>query len=86
MMQQELYAGLQTVFNAVFKRRDITLTPELSAKDVPGYDSFRHVSLIVAAEKHFKITLTGSDIDELNNIGDLARAIERRCAEIRKPT
>jgi acyl carrier protein len=81
MTEPDIYAGLQRVFNAVFKRSDITITPALSAKDVPGWDSFRYVSMIVAAEKHFRIKLTGDDIDELNNIGDLAQVIARRCAD-----
>jgi len=86
MTEPDIYAGLQTVFNAVFKRRDITITPQLSARDVPGWDSFRYVSMIVAAEKHFRIKLTGADIDELNNIGDLAKVIALRCAERSKST
>jgi acyl carrier protein len=75
MTEGEVYRGLQTVFDSVFRRRDITLTPDLSAADVPGWDSFRYVSLIMETEEHFGIKFLGPDIDELKNIGDLAQAV-----------
>jgi acyl carrier protein len=75
MTEAEIYGGLQTVFDAVFRRQDIKLTPELTAADVPGWDSFRYVSLIMATEQHFNIEFLGSDIDDLKSIGDLARAV-----------
>jgi hypothetical protein len=37
MTEVEIYNGLQSVFDTVFRRRDIKLTPELSAADVPGW-------------------------------------------------
>lgn len=80
MTEEEIYVGLQTVFSAVFRRHDIQITPRLSARDVPGWDSFRHVSMIMATEEYFKIKLPNSDIDELENIGDLAKAVAKMIA------
>jgi acyl carrier protein len=75
MTEAEIYQQLQSVFNAVFRRQDIKLTPELAAADVPGWDSFRYISLIMATEKHFHTKFQGPEIDDLKNIGDLVRAI-----------
>ncbi len=75
MTETEIYDGLQSIFDGVFRRQDIKLTPELTAADVPGWDSFRYVSLIMATEQHFNIQFLGPDIDDLKNIGDLARAV-----------
>lgn len=80
MNEPEIYEGLQTVFNTVFRRDDILVTPQLSAKDVAGWDSFRHVSFIIATEEHFDIKFQSSDIDELRSVGDLARAVAERRA------
>jgi acyl carrier protein len=80
MTETEIYDGLQSVFDSVFRRRDIKVTPELTAAHVPGWDSFRYVSLIVATEEYFRIKFLGPDIDELNNIGDLAQAIAAKLA------
>jgi acyl carrier protein len=78
MTETDIYNGLQSVFDDVFRRRDIKLTPQLSAADVPGWDSFRYVSLIMATEQHFNVKFLGPDIDDLKNIGDLARAVANK--------
>jgi acyl carrier protein len=80
MSDDSVYSGLQGVFNTVFRRSDIAVTPQLSARDVPGWDSFRYVSLIAATEEHFGIQLQESDIEDLENVGDLAEAVARRIA------
>ena len=80
MTEPEIYSGLQQVFDAVFKRHDIKLTANLSAEDVPGWDSFMQVNLIVGTEELFSISLVDSDIDELDNIGDLVTTIARLTA------
>ena len=78
MTEDEIYNGLQSIFDSVFRRRDIRLTPELTGADVPGWDSFRYVSIIMATEEYFGIKLLGSDIDDLKNIGDLVHAVARK--------
>jgi acyl carrier protein len=80
MTEQEIYRGLQQVFDSVFRRHDIRLTPTLSAEDVPGWDSFMQVNLIVGTEELFEISLVDTDIDDLANIGDLVRAVARLTA------
>jgi len=81
MNEIEIYDGLQSVFNSVFKRHDIKLTPDLTAANVPGWDSFRYISLIMATEEFFGFKFLGSDIDDLKDIGDLARAVARNLGE-----
>ncbi|HTV80764.1 MAG TPA: acyl carrier protein [Steroidobacteraceae bacterium] len=78
LREDEIYAELQQILNRVMRRQDIRLTPELSGADIPGWDSFRYVSLIVGAEKCFKIRLDDEEVDALNNFGELARTIQLR--------
>ena len=80
MTEEEIYTGLQSVFSAVFRRQDITITSGLSATDVPGWDSFKHVNFIVEAEEYFKIQFDSSDIDAMVSIGDLAQVIAKLTA------
>jgi len=82
MTESEIYRGLQHVFETVFRRRDIRLTPELTAADVPGWDSFRYVSIIMATEAYFGVKFLGSDIDDLKNIGDLAQSVARKIVKL----
>ncbi len=78
MTAADITHEMQGIFETVFRRRDIVVRPDLTAADVPGWDSFRYVSLIMAIEKRFSIEFSDQDIDELENVGDLIDAIARR--------
>ena len=73
----EIYQALAGIFTNVFKRR-VELNPALTAPEVPGWDSFRFLSIIMATEDHFHIKLPAADLDEFKNVGDLVRAIARQ--------
>lgn len=75
MTEPEVYQALTTIFRDVFLRDDLELTPELSAKDVPDWDSFKQIEIIIASEEHFGIKFRTRELDGLNNVGDLARLI-----------
>ncbi len=70
-----IYAGLTTIFHDVFLREDIVLTPEMTAQDVAGWDSFKQIELIMASEQHWKIRFMTRELDSLRCVGDLARVI-----------
>ena len=77
MTVEEIYARLNTVFEDVFDE-DIIVTPELSAADVPDWDSLKHVRLVLSVEKAFHISFAASEIGNLRNIGELATLIEAK--------
>jgi acyl carrier protein len=78
MDEPQIYAGLTKVFEDVFDDDSIIVTPELSAKDVDGWDSLTHIRLILSVEKAFKIKFTTSEIGNLKNVGELAALIKAR--------
>ena len=59
-------------------RDDIELTPDLAAKDVDGWDSFKQIEIILAAEERFLVKIPTREVDALQNVGDLVRAIATR--------
>lgn len=75
MTETEIYSALTTIFHDVFLRDDLVLTPALSAKDVPGWDSFKQIEILIATEQLFGIKLTTREIDALTNVGDLVSAV-----------
>jgi acyl carrier protein len=77
MNEAQIYAPLAEIFEDVFDE-EITVTPELSAKDVGGWDSLTHIRLILTIEKRFKIKFSASEIGKLENVGDLVNLIKRR--------
>ncbi len=76
--QAKIYEGLTEIFNDVFMKDDMKLTPELSAKDVAGWDSFKQIEIMVSIEERFNIKLNTREIDALKNVGDLADIIAKK--------
>ena len=73
--EAEIYGGLTEIFHDVFMRDDMVLKPELSAKDVKGWDSFKQIEIIMATEEKYGIKFTTRELDSLQNVGDLARVV-----------
>jgi acyl carrier protein len=77
MEQPEIYSRLTDIFKKVFDD-DIKVTPDLSAKDVDGWDSLTHIRLIMTVEKAFKVKFSTSEIGKFENVGSLAALIKAR--------
>jgi acyl carrier protein len=58
-----------------FDDDDVIAVPELTAADVPGWDSLAHVRLMLMVERAFAIRLSATEISSFKNVGDLASAI-----------
>jgi len=78
MDEPQIYARLTEIFEDVFDEDSMNITPELSAKDVDGWDSLTHIRLILSIEKAFKIKFSTSEIGKLKNVGDLVTLIQAR--------
>jgi len=74
MAPDDIYNVLSDIFRKVFKR-DVTLTPNLTAADVAGWDSFRHIDIIMETEQRFSIKLETEEIDNMRKLGDLVEII-----------
>lgn len=71
---------LVRVFREVFDDETLTVTAGTTAKDVVGWDSLTHVSLIVAVESEFGIRFSSSEINGMANVGELLRLVEAKTA------
>jgi acyl carrier protein len=78
MDENAIYAELTDIFHDVFADDSIVLRPETTAKDVDGWDSFNHLSIIVAVEGRFGIHFGTKEIEELTNIGRMAGLIQQK--------
>jgi acyl carrier protein len=77
MTRADAIARLQQVFDDIFLE-PVVLTPELTAKDVPEWDSLVHISLVVAVEKAFGVRFRVGEVEGTRNVGDFADLILRR--------
>ena len=77
----DVYAALTEIFRDVFMDDDLTLKPELTAKDVPGWDSFKQIEIIIAVEEKLGIKFNTRELDALRTVGDLARTMEGKLSD-----
>jgi acyl carrier protein len=80
MQQQDIYAQLTTIFHDLFDDDALVLTPALTAAEVPEWDSFNHINLIVAVESRFKIKFQTAELESMLTVGHLADLIEKKLA------
>ncbi len=78
MEESRIYSRLAEIFQDVFDEDSIIITPQLSAKDVDGWDSLTHIRLMLTVEKAFNIKLSTPEIGKMNNVGDLVALIKAR--------
>jgi acyl carrier protein len=77
MDEPEIYTRLNEIFDAVFDD-SVRVTPELTAKDVDGWDSLTHIRLMLTVEQAFKIKFSVGEIGRLESVGDLVGLIKAR--------
>lgn len=80
MTSDEIDTRLTDIFREVFDDPAMTLRPDMTARDVAGWDSGRMVEILMATEEAFGITFTTREVDALARVGDLADTIARKRA------
>jgi acyl carrier protein len=76
----DVYTGLTEIFHDVFMRDDLVLAPELTAKQVQGWDSFKQIEIIMASEEKWGIKFNTRELDSLRCVGDLAKMVASKTA------
>lgn len=73
-----VYEKLTRIFRNVLQNDSLVLNDQLAAPDVPGWDSFSHIHIIVTAEQEFGISFNAGEIIDLANVGQLIDVILRK--------
>jgi acyl carrier protein len=68
----KLREAVQQVFREVFEDDQLVLTDNMTAADVPGWDSLGHLNLVIALEKRFGIRFATAEISRLKEDGQNA--------------
>lgn len=71
-------ARLETVMRAVFHLPDLRIQPEMTADDVPGWDSIAHAVLLMEVERAFGVTFDAAEALDLESVGALAGLLGRK--------
>jgi acyl carrier protein len=73
----DLERSLNDVFREVFDQDDLQVSRSTTAADVAGWDSLKHIDLIVAVEDRFGVRFKTAEVARLDDVGaliDLLRA------------
>jgi acyl carrier protein len=83
MASDAIYERLTDILRDVFDDDAITARPDLTAADVPDWDSLAHLRVMFNVEKAFGVKFAAAEIARLENVGELAALIEAKAARDR---
>ena len=62
---------VQNVFREVFDDPALSIFREMQAKDVVGWDSLNHITLIMTLEETFKVKFSTREVMGFQNVGEM---------------
>lgn len=78
MTRIDIMKKLNKVFREVFDDDTLKITEKTTAKDVEGWDSLIHITLIGEIEDAFRMKFTMKEVTGMKNVGEMASVIEAR--------
>ena len=67
--------SLTDIIRDVLNSPTVEVTRSTTAKDVPGWDSFKMVEIVLGIEDRFAIEIDVQDVDRFQCVGDMVEAI-----------
>jgi acyl carrier protein len=80
MSHETILKRLSEIVGDILGLDDLSLTEEMTADQVEGWDSISNVAIMVGVEKAFGMRLRTGEMATLKNVGDLMRAVAERSA------
>ncbi len=81
MQTDTIYAQLTPIARDLFDDDALVLTPATTAADVPEWDSFNHINLIVAIEQRLQIKFQTAELESTPTVGALVSLIHTKLAQ-----
>jgi acyl carrier protein len=78
MDDSQILEQLTDIIRDVLNNETLTLTPETIAADVPEWDSFNHINIVVAAEVKFGIKFKTAELEQVRNVGEFVALIGQK--------
>jgi len=73
---------LRAVFREVFEDPQLEISPSTTALDVPAWDSFNHINLVIAIETEFNVRFKTKEIADMANVGDLVTLLRKKGTDV----
>jgi acyl carrier protein len=78
MSQDAILSRVNEIFRSVFDDPNLTVSLSTTAKDVPGWDSIVHITLVIEIERQFDVKFGMAEIERLRNVGDLVSVLAEK--------
>lgn len=78
MADASVFERLTPLLRDVFDDDNLVATPELTARQVNGWDSLGNVRLFLEIETAFSVRFSATEISSLKNVGQLADLIAKK--------
>lgn len=78
MNDNEILLQLQEIMTDTFDLDALEITSDTTAADIEEWDSLSHIRMIVAVEREYGFQFTNAEIEGLNNVGELVKAIGKK--------
>ena len=73
-----LYSKLTKIFREVFEDDEIVLNPQSKDDKTRGWDSLKHVRLMLTVEKGFSVKFANSEMVRVKSLDDLVHLINQK--------
>ncbi len=78
---EEILPEFSKVVGKVLEQDALQLKYETTAREVKDWDSLRHIEIVLAVEKHFKIKFNFAELQKFKNIGQMCDNIAAKLAK-----
>jgi len=78
--KSEIESRLTPIFRDVFNDDALVVAEDMTAAEVPTWDSLSNINMIIAVEKTFGVKFSIKDVRNLKNVGELLDLIKRKAA------
>lgn len=78
MTEPEILEGITNIVREALDDDSIVLTHETRADEFPEWDSFKHITIVVATEARFGVKFRTAEIESLKDVGDFVALIKRK--------
>lgn len=76
MTEPEILDALTPIFRAALSNDSIVMTPEMTPADIPKWDSFRYVDVILRIEEQLNVRIRSREANKIRNIGEMVKLIK----------
>lgn len=75
MNKNEVLMRLNKVFREVFDNENLEITDQTTSKDIAGWDSLMHITLMSEISDEFDIEFEMDDVTNLKSVGEMIEKI-----------